>query len=762
MSGALQGIRVIDFGQYLAGPLLAVMLADQGAEVIRLDPPGGPRWKHAANAMLQRGKRSMVLDLHSASERATAERLVASADILVENFRPGVMDRLGLGPSTMIERHSGLIYCSLPGFSADDPRAALRAWEEVVCAAAGVYHPSIRYEADGPLFNAIPFASSYAAAIASHTVIAALIARRRDGLGQRIEVPLFDALFELHGHMGQKLPGPPRPMSRPGTGHFAPVGHFRCADGRWIHLGQIQEHHYRWFTQKFMPAPALERALGDPARLRADPTLNAEALRVLAQLFTARSSFEWERAINQETGAPTGVCQSTEEWLRSDPHARDSRAVISLVDPEYGPTQQAGYPVWLSKTPPEAQGPRQPPDSAREVVPETESSARAARSSSIPALHGFRAVDVSQVLAGPTATRVLAEYGMDVIKINSPLDTQLGLHLHTNAGKRSMLLDLKTSEGREILHRLAATADVFHQNFSRGVADRLGCGEAHLRHIRPDVVYSTISAFGPAGYRSGWRGREELGQAVSGAQLRWGGDEEPLMQVYPVNDFGTGHYSAFAILLGLYHRLQTGEGQAVHASLAQTCTYMQIPYMVAHEDRVWDEPRGQHARGWGPLNRLYQASDRWFYLAARSPSELATVEGLVGATTEADLVARFGQATATTWVDRLHAAGVSASLNFDFATEVMEDHVVKRRGLSIVRQHEGVGEVRSIGPGARLSRTPVQPAFAAPPAGWHSRELVAEAGLGDEFEELRAKGVVAERQPDGISPIGQLVALPTL
>jgi crotonobetainyl-CoA:carnitine CoA-transferase CaiB-like acyl-CoA transferase len=377
---------------------------------------------------------------------------------------------------------------------------------------------------------------------------------------------------------------------------------------------------------------------------------------------------------------------------------------------------------------------------------------------------------VSQVLAGPTATRVLAEYGMDVIKVNSPLDNQLGLHLHTNGGKRTMLLDLKTPEGRDILYRLAATADVFHQNFTRGVAERLGCGERDIRRVRPDVVYSTISAFGQAGFRSGWRGREELGQAVTGAQLRWGGDEEPLMQAYALNDFGTGHYSAFAILLALYHRLQTGEAQHVHASLAQTCTYMQIPFMVAYQGRVWDEPRGQHAKGWGPLDRLYQASDRWFYLAARLPDDLArlaTVEGLAGVEratgpgVEAELAARFSRETTATWVQRLVAAGLSASVNFDFPTEVMEDPVVKQRGLSIVCQHAEVGEVRSIAPSARLSRTRVRPAFAAPPAGWHTRDLVEEAGLGERFEELLAKGVLAERQPEGISPVGQLVAVPT-
>jgi crotonobetainyl-CoA:carnitine CoA-transferase CaiB-like acyl-CoA transferase len=101
MSGALNGIRVIDFGQYLAGPLAAMLLGDNGADVIRIDPPGGPRWKHPANAILQRGKRSIVLDLKQAEDRATARRLIESADVVIENFHPSVMNRFGLGSRAM-------------------------------------------------------------------------------------------------------------------------------------------------------------------------------------------------------------------------------------------------------------------------------------------------------------------------------------------------------------------------------------------------------------------------------------------------------------------------------------------------------------------------------------------------------------------------------------------------------------------------------------------------------------------------------------
>src|SRR5579875_1768834 len=124
MGGVLDGLRVVDFGQYLAGPLVAMILGDLGAEVIRVDPPGGPRWHHPANALLQRGKRSIVLDLKRAEDQQTAYKLVERADVVIENFRPGVMERLGLGPETALVANPRLVYCSIPGFGAKDPRAS--------------------------------------------------------------------------------------------------------------------------------------------------------------------------------------------------------------------------------------------------------------------------------------------------------------------------------------------------------------------------------------------------------------------------------------------------------------------------------------------------------------------------------------------------------------------------------------------------------------------------------------------------------------
>ena len=115
MPSVLAGIHVIDFGQYIAGPLTGMLLADQGADVIRVDPPGGPVWDTPANATWNRGKRSISLNLKQPDDLDVARRLMASADVVIENFRPGVMERLGLGLQTALACNPQLIYCCPAG-----------------------------------------------------------------------------------------------------------------------------------------------------------------------------------------------------------------------------------------------------------------------------------------------------------------------------------------------------------------------------------------------------------------------------------------------------------------------------------------------------------------------------------------------------------------------------------------------------------------------------------------------------------------------
>jgi crotonobetainyl-CoA:carnitine CoA-transferase CaiB-like acyl-CoA transferase len=765
MSGALEGLRVVDFGQYIAGPLVAQMLGDSGAEVVRIDPPGGPRWQHPANTVLQRGKASLVLDLTGEHDRSVAQTLISRADVLVENFRPGVMQRLHLGAAEMGTGNPGLIYCSIPGFASDDPRAAMYAREGVVGAAAGLYASRDGDPREPPIYNTLPLASCFAALIAANSIVAALIARERTGLGQSIEVPLFEASFELTRYYGDRPPGAPHPRIRLGaTTTMALTQHYQCSDGRFVHLSWLEGRQLDAFARLTGLQHAWSSAgLLDHARVRSDRGYSEQLRAALTEVFKTRSAAEWMALANPD--ADLAHCITSQEWLVSDAQARATRAVITLEDPELGTTHQAGYPISMSLTPPRARGPRhvlgtdQATPQRWETPPAfTPAKALAGTVLSHP-LEGIRALDLTQILAGPTACRILAEYGADVVQIVNP-HARAGrdFHFSVNNGKRSMLLDLKQPGAMDVFWRLIEHVDVVSTNFSSEVGARLGVDEASVRRRRPDVIYSRISAYGLDGPLREFRGHDQVGQAVTGMEIRWGGDYgTPLMQPHPLNDFGTGQLAAFAMMLALLCRTRTGRGQLVGASLAQTATFLQVPYMLAYHGKNWSdqEPGGQQCLGAGPLERLYRAQDRWLFVAARSLDELKGVPNLADLADASQLTERFARLPAAVWVTHLTAAGIGAHV-LNTPPEAMLDGWAIAHGVSRQVEFPEAGSGTIVGPSRRLSRTPTRAPTPTPPPGCHGRELLEELGFGARVAELEDSGAVVlpQRSERPVDPVG--------
>ena len=183
------------------------------------------------------------------------------------------------------------------------------------------------------------------------------------------------------------------------------------------------------------------------------------------------------------------------------------RAVIELEDPLLGLTAELGFGVTMSRTPPSA-SPRHEHDSDRESILRELDDGPLPLPDGAPsraALEGIKVVDLTMVLAGPSAGRILAEFGADVIKINRPGYWIIG-HCHTNSGKRSVLLDVRDRDGREALWSLVRGADAFLQNVPEGGAEAIGIGEADVRAVQPDIVYSSVSAYGHGGSRGHFRG----------------------------------------------------------------------------------------------------------------------------------------------------------------------------------------------------------------------------------------------------------------
>ena len=769
MAGALDGIRVIDFGHHIAGPLAAVMLADQGAEVIHVDAPGAPAWQRPSDAFYSRGKRRITLDLKTPGDLDIARRLVNSADVVIENFRPGVMQRLGLGAGEMTARNPALVYCSMPGFAPDDPRAGMQAWEGIVNAAthnciprAGEEPPE--WDWSRPFHMAPPLASNFAAFLGATGTVMALIARHRWGFGQVVEAPLFDAMFMLIGHSGAYVNE--RGLHPPRGIHLRGSGAFRCADGKYVQFDTSSARHLTWFAHEAGITDWGD--LVDVNRLK-DESVNQALHARLRELFLTKTAPEWE-AIGNKAGAAIGWARSAKEWLHTE-HAQAIEAVAQLEDPVLGTTFMAGVPVELTRSRGKIGRPRHAPDADRHsILADLEAMPR--RESPLSAggegvgggvvlqhpLQGMKVVDTCVALAGPTCGRLLYEFGAEVVKINAP---KQGVGGYLNRGKRSLLLDLQSYEAQAVFWKLVEDADVIVENLSPGTSDHLGIGYEDVRARRPDIVYTSGSCYGYGGPMTPGRGWERQGQAVAGIMERLGLAESnvqppAILGPYNLVDIGTGTLATFATALAIFHKLRTGEGQHAQASLCQTATYHQTPYMLDYAGRVDTEPRGYGALGTGPLNRYYKASDGWFFLAVpeRDQERLESVEGLsdLGAKAPSNtqqatvatewpgLEARFEMDTAQTWVRRLRDAGLSAQAVV-YVKDLMIDPYVKARGLSVAQNVEGVGETTAPGPSVRLSRTPMRIGESRRPGG-DAAAILTELGMAEEVEKLEQAWVL--------------------
>lgn len=707
----LSHLRVLDFGHYLAGPMVGMMLADMGAEVIRIDPPGGPRWRDPAFDMLSRGKRSLELDLKADEGRRTALELVARADVVIENFRPGVMERLGLGPAALRCENPGIISLSLPGFASTDPEfSGLPGWEALIAARTGQFTDmglNRRLMGINPSFTPLGMASAYGAAFGAMSILFALGARERNG-GEHIEVPLASALFEgLVYNCAQVEDYPDRykspreleldrrargglPMNLPFADLWPLLDPFyrtyTCSDGRGFYVVacSIKGHQRRALEVLGLrdladSLPDFDAYL-DEADWPADwalrnfpvgPMDRARVAEAMQAAFLTRPASEWE-ALFGAAKAPGTAQRSTGEWL-ADPHALASGLVLEVEDPRHGRMRQMGNLAWLDGDAGAVEKRAGPaPDDLRPGLAAILAEApRAAPGTAGPAqgwLDGLRVLDLTNVIAGPTIGATLARFGARVTHVQpvrpsvDPWNAVI-FGLQAQRGKESVLLDLGCDAGRAALDRLLAEADVVTINATDAQRDALGLSPDRLAVLNPALILVQLDAWGGPrrGPKSDDLGYDDTAQAATGVMLRFGGGmatpEEHAH--FGTIDVLTG-FCACVALGGALERLRlTRRGGVARASLAAAGEMIQAQFMHDFNGRgPFDEPSGREALGWDTFYRCYRAADGWMFFAAPTEhrSALAQVPELADlAALEDDavlaeaLAARFSTRPTTHW-----------------------------------------------------------------------------------------------------------------
>lgn len=723
----LFGVKVVDFGQYIAGPAVAMILADLGATVVHIDPTSGPLWDSPANATLNRNKLIVPINLKNDEGVSQAQTLIAEADIVVENLRPGVLRRLGVDFTALRNARPDLITVSLPGFASNDElRREWRAFEAVIQASSGVFTDmglSRVLMGFNPSFSPLPLASAYGTMLAASATVLALQARERSGVGDQIEVPLACAVMEGLAYNSisiDDLPlryksarereierrletGLPMDLSYESSQELlSPFSrNYKCKDGRlfYVFCSSHKDHTKRCLQVLGLYDELVAEGLADEPNIylpirewRSDVSLtslpsywiNKIASRMKA-IFLTRTAKEWERIFGKG-GVPGAPQRWLQEWI-SDDHAECAGLMIEVDDPVYGRMLQPGPVAWLQESGEAMLKPIPRKwvsfDQALAALLPTPARRPAVRPPKLSAgwLDGVRVLDMCNVIAGPHSGAYLARFGAEVIKIDparplyDPLCTVIYGMTHMR-GKRSILLDIGSSGGREAFEKLVKSVDVVIWNAVDRQVKRMGLDLEGLKALNSNAIYCQLDCFGGVrhGPRSDYLGYENTVQAATGIMLRSGGHAETPEEYAHVGtlDVMGGFAAALALAAALYHKAKTSQTARARTSLSALSGLLQSPFCYDYSARgPFNEPSGLNAKGYDALTCLYEtASCRSLLLNALEGdlprfAEIEGLEGLADMPKEdraSFLAAAIRKASADEWLSRSNAADIGAAI----------------------------------------------------------------------------------------------------
>lgn len=357
MPSALEGIRVLDLTQIMAGPFCAMLLADLGAEVIKIEKPRGgddsrrmapPYYngESAAFIAMNRNKYGLALDIRTPAGKEILGRLIASADVLVENFRPGTMARLGFGFEQVHAKYPALIYCSISGFGQTGPDRERGGFDLVTQAMSGVL--SVTGTPQEPAKVGVPISDLNAGLFASHAILAALLFRARTGEGQYIDTSLFEAALAYTIWESNEYWATGSPPQRLGTAHrlSAPYQVLATSNG-WIAIGAANQRNWERLAQ------ALGRAdlLHDPRFADNGKRMQhlAELVETLTATLKTRTTEEWLRVL-EAADVPCGPVMALDQVYHY-PQTRARNMDVEIEHPVAGRVHAIGFPVKYSSTP---------------------------------------------------------------------------------------------------------------------------------------------------------------------------------------------------------------------------------------------------------------------------------------------------------------------------------------------------------------------------------------------------------------------------
>lgn len=791
---ALSFLNIIELSENVAGEFCGKLLADFGASVVKIEPPGGSRTRHmgpfasAQNpetsglfAYLNTGKRSVTLDLRDEAGRVALRELLDQADVLIDDHAPGWLHAVGLDPELLERAHPGLVVCSVTPFGQSAPAARRHAADLTVFQTSGWgYHtPSGSDNSRPPLKGAGRFLASYEAGLdAALCIAASVIGRQANGRGGFIDISAQEVLASRVDYvLGQMVAGElDADADRRRFDLGGPSGFFPCRDG-FVYVWMSSPQHWQ----------GIAALLGQPEWMRDFPPNWLERGLTPERIAACRAHLgDWLKtqekdaacAAAQALGVTMVPVNDAPDLLRS-PQLAHRGFFTEITHLVLGPARYPTVPYSLSATPARITAPAPLLGQHNAAMPGPFPGARAlarvaGKASDVPIqrrggpLEGIRVLELTKVWAGPYAGRQLSFLGAETIRVESlgaidvtriygvdDINKAPGF-MAVNPQKLSVQIDMKTPEGIALLKQLLAQCDILIENLRPGAIDRLGLGYAACKAVKPDIIYVSMGMYGNDGPLAGQTGYAPCFAALGGISALVGYEGElPQGMNIRYADSTFGCVSAFAALVALAHRQRTGEGQFVDVSAVETMAGMIGDVFMDYSlnGKVTHCDGNRHAE-MAPHN-LYPCKDGdWIAIAVTDDAAWAALCAAMGRAElggdakfrslaqrkarEPEIDRMLAEWTAPQDARVLEAqlqeAGVAAAKSANSLDLVTDEHLWARDFYRYVRHPDG-GNGPVIGPSWRMSNA-ARISDGAPTLGQHNGYIFGEV-LGIPEEEQR-------------------------
>ena len=628
---AFQGHRILDFSQGVPGPMATMLLADFGAEVIKIESPSGDRMAgHPGYLTWNRNKQRLVLDVETYEGLSAARELLRTADVAVFDAKPGELERLGLDEVTVRAANKSLLHVWMPMFTPHGRWSQLAHDDSLLSAVNGCTDMQFSY-GDVPVHFIAPMVSYHYAYIAATAIAASLYERGNSGEGQGLQISGLDALAASQSGGAIEAANLIRMGGNGTRGGIANYRLYECGDGRWIFLGALTP---KFFIQALealdlIELYASEGIEGDYVNMMQEPG-RGKIIAALDARFAEEPLEHWLRVL-AAADVPRAPVGERNEWFRGAVvEANEMR--VELEHRDLGTVLVPGVPAKLHGTPGTVRHlaqdieltdiePHQP------LLPESPAATNGGP------LADVTVVDLGGYIAGTFAPTVLAAFGANVVKIEAldgdPFRFAGLVSAGHNQGKRSLAIDLKHPEGRESIYDMVRRADLVLDNFRAGVLARLGLDYENLKGVNPNIISASVTGYGwgPMRERPGF---DPLVQAESGMMGAQGGESEPVFYQLPITDESTAIMAAFGMIAALVARQRFGEGQRVETCLANQSVLLQSGELTWYEGRPEPPIGGRNCVGGSALRRLFECTDGWIALACSSGHDFQQFAAAMG------------------------------------------------------------------------------------------------------------------------------------